>query len=211
MTGTYFFNHFIIAVRLNFYKNGWGLYALLLSLLLCTVTSSTQRLRYTPIEEFYRYRPFRMKSSIGVSSYLWIKNWNSSGMSCNRRSESPVCPSLGLACSAVVYKFYDSPLSTCTSPPCFPWRAGRILLETFRFFFKSEMYRYILTYVQFTLWCIFLHLFCFKFLGLWKGSLGHLNPKKAYRYHRRIPHLKLLLCTGGVTAKERTGLRHFFL
>jgi hypothetical protein len=46
------------------------------------------------------------------------------------------------------------------------------------------------------------------FWTLENGGMGHLNPFKPTTGGFLI--LKLLLCTGGVTAKERTGLRRSF-
>ena len=178
MTGTYFWFISSLLSGLIFKKNAWGRYALLLSLLLCTVTFSrfsTQRPCDIPVETFYRYSPCRMKSSSGVSPNLWFKSSRSSGMWCNRRSESPVNPSVGAACSAVVYRAFVSHPLTCTGPPFLPCRtglAGRVwnILEHLRYFFyKSEMY--VLTYVHCTLLYIyFLKLFCFCFSGLWRWA-----------------------------------------
>jgi hypothetical protein len=56
---------------------------------------------------------------------------------------------------------------------------------------------------------IFLKFISFLFFGLWKGAWVTgilLKPSTG-----GFLIFKLLLCTGGVTAKERTGLRHSFL
>ena len=92
-----------------------------------------------------------------------------------------------------------------------PYWPGRQSLEYFWnilviFFLIRDVHSYVRTLY------IVIHIFSkiILLLFFWTLEVGKrcLNPKKAY--HRRILILKLLLCTGEVTAKECTGLRHSF-
>ncbi len=103
-----------------------------------------------------------------------IQELKSSGMWCNRRSESPVYPSLGAACSAVVYRVYESVLYVdmyWPAPLSLAYWPGRQSLEYSRsildnFFYKSEMY--ILTYIQCTGCQRYCRLFCDTNINLHK-------------------------------------------
>jgi len=56
---------------------------------------------------------------------------------------------------------------------------------------------------------IFFNIFTFSFFWTLEGVEGSSESKESPP-PEDCKSLNLVLCTGGVTAKERTGLRHFF-
>ncbi len=94
----------------------------------------------------------------------------------NCRSESPVHPSRGAACSAMVY--------------CRTVRVQNSFGTSVKIFFKSEMY--IQTCVQFTFWYIYFSpsFYLFSF-GLWRGE-GVIQSTCRPAHNRRILNLEVV-------------------
>jgi hypothetical protein len=129
-----------------------------------------------------------------------IQELKSSGMWCTRRSESPVYPSV-----LYVDMYWPARLSLAYWP-------GRQSLEYCRSILDNFFINLRCTFLHtYNVHCDAYSLKFILFLFFWTLEGGAwviwilIKPTTG-----GFLILKLLLCTGGVTAKERTGLRHSF-